>query len=73
MHHRNFSFGAVIQANQNRKRDNNINGASINFSHVVVLITRHLFCAIHEWLMVLHELHPLKVWLKDQIDRGKRI
>ena len=36
MHHRNFSFGAVIQANQNRKHDNNINGASINFSHVVV-------------------------------------
>ena len=49
MHHsRNFSFGAVIQANQSRKHDNNINGASINFSYVVVLFTRDLFCVIQE-------------------------
>ena len=73
MHHRNFSFGAKIHANQSRKHDNNINGASINFSQVVVLITRDLFCVIHWWLMVLQELQPLKVWLKDQIDRGKRM
>ena len=26
-----------------------------------------------KWLMVLREHQPLKVWLKDQIDLGKRI
>ena len=38
--------------------------------------TMEAFCKkkmAFKWLMVLHELQPLKVWLKDQIDLGKRI